>query len=51
VLLLVLATVLLIHGAGWLLFGFFQVFLLFWLASIVGGIIFGRFHRRGHHYR
>ena len=51
VLLLVLATVLLIHGGGWLLFGFFQVFLLFWLATIVGGIVFGRFHRRADRYR
>lgn len=51
VLLLVLAAALLIHGGGWLLFGFFQVFALFWLATIVGGIVFGLFHRRAHRYR
>ncbi len=51
VFLLVLAAVLLVHGGGWLLFGFFQVFLLFWLATIVGGIVFGLFHRRADRYR
>jgi len=51
VVLLVLATALLIHGGGWLLFGFFQVFLLFWLATVVGGIVFGVAHRRSHRYR
>ena len=46
-----LPVLLLVHGGGWLLFGFFQVFLLFWLATIVGGIVFGLFHRRAHRYR
>jgi len=51
VLLIALFAVLLIHGGGWLLFGFFQVLLLFWLATVVGGIIFGLIHRRAHRYR
>jgi Domain of unknown function (DUF1707) len=49
--LLALLTVLLIHGGGWLLFGVFQVMLLFWVAMLVGGILFGVFHRRAHRYR
>ncbi len=51
VLLIALFAVLLVHGGGWLLFGFFQVLLLFWLATVVGGIIFGLIHRRAHRYR
>ena len=51
VLLVALFAVLLIHGGGWLLFGFFQVLLLFWLATMVGGIIFGLIRRRAHRYR
>ena len=51
VLLIGLFAVLLVHGGGWLLFGFFQVLLLFWLATVVGGIIFGLIHRRAHRYR
>jgi hypothetical protein len=51
VLLIALFAVLLIHGGGWLLFGFFQVLLLFWLATVVGGIVFGLIHRRAHRYR
>jgi uncharacterized protein DUF1707 len=51
VLLIALLAVLLIHGGGWLLFGFFQVLLLFWLATVVGGIVFGLIHRRAHRYR
>ena len=50
-LLIALFAVLLVHGGGWLLFGFFQVLLLFWLATMVGGIIFGLIHRRAHRYR
>jgi uncharacterized protein DUF1707 len=50
-LLIALFAVLLVHGGGWLLFGFFQVLLLFWLATVVGGIIFGLIHRRAHRYR
>jgi hypothetical protein len=49
--LLALFTVLLIHGGGWLLFGFFQVMLLFWAAMLVGGILFGVFHQRAHRHR
>ena len=48
VLLIALFAVLLVHGGGWLLFGFFQVLLLFWLATVVGGIVFGLIHRRAH---
>ena len=51
VLLIALFAVLLVHGGGWLLFGFFQVLLLFWLATVVGGIVFGLIHRRAHRYR
>jgi hypothetical protein len=36
---------------GWLLFAFFRVFLLVWLVSCLGGIVFGMFHRRMHRYR
>jgi hypothetical protein len=50
-LLIALFAVLLVHGGGWLLFGFFQVLLLFWLATVAGGIIFGLIHRRAHRYR
>jgi hypothetical protein len=50
-LLIALFAVLLVHGGGWLLFGFFQVLLLFWLATVVGGIVFGLIHRRAHRYR
>jgi len=50
-LLIALFAVLLVHGGGWVLFGFFQVLLLFWLATMVGGIIFGLIHRRAHRYR
>jgi len=50
-LLIALFAVLLVHGGGWVLFGFFQVLLLFWLATVVGGIIFGLIHRRAHRYR
>ncbi len=50
-LLFALFAVLLSHGGGWLLFGFFQVLLLFWLATVVGGIVFGLIHRRAHRYR
>ena len=48
VLLIGLFAVLLVHGGGWVLFGFFQVLLLFWLATVVGGILFGLIHRRAH---
>jgi hypothetical protein len=51
VLLIALFAVLLVHGGGWLLFGFFQVLLLFWLATVVGGIMFGLIRRRAHRYR
>jgi len=33
------------------LFAFFRVFLLVWLVSCLGGIVFGVFHRRTHRYR
>ena len=46
-----LFALLLTHGGGWLLFGFFQVLLVFWLATVVGGIVFGLIHRRAHRYR
>ena len=50
-LLIALFAVLLVHGGGWVLFGFFQVLLLFWLATVVGGIVFGLIHRRAQRYR
>jgi len=50
VLLALFATVL-FPGGGWLVFGFFRVFLLAWLVFCLGGILFGLIHRRAHRYR
>ncbi|HEY6275436.1 MAG TPA: DUF1707 domain-containing protein [Streptosporangiaceae bacterium] len=46
--LLVLLAVLLFHGGGWVLAGFFQFLLLFWLFTVVAGLLFGLFRRRTH---
>ena len=51
VLLLALFAAMLLPSGGWLLFAFFRVFLLVWLVSRLGGIVFGVFHRRPHRYR
>jgi len=51
VLLLALFVAMLFPSGGWLLFAFFRVFLLVWLVSCLGGIVFGVFHRRTHRYR
>ena len=49
--LLVLLTVLLIPGTGWLLAAFVNVILLVWLMTfVVGAFAFGRSRRRWHHY-
>ena len=49
--LLVLLTVLLIPGTGWLLAALVNVILLFWLMTlVVGAFAFGRSRRRWHHY-
>jgi hypothetical protein len=50
--LLALIAALLIPGAGWLLFTFVNVILLFWLMTFaVGALAFGRsHHRRWHHH-
>jgi len=49
--LLVLLTVLLIPGTGWLLAAFVNVILLFWLTTFaVSAFAFGRSQRRWHHH-
>jgi hypothetical protein len=50
VVLLVLLVALLTHGGGWVLAGFFQFFLLFWLFTAVAGLLFGLFRRRIHRH-
>jgi hypothetical protein len=50
-LLIALFVALAFPGGGWLLFGVFRLFLLFWLVSIVARIAFALMHRRRHHYR
>jgi hypothetical protein len=50
VVLLVLLASLLLHGGGWVLAGFFQIFLLFWLFTAVAGLLLGLFRRRTHRH-
>jgi len=38
------------HGGGWFLAGIFQFFLLFWLFTVVAGLLFGVFRRRTRRY-
>jgi hypothetical protein len=50
VVLLVLLASLLFHGGGWVLAGFFQIFLLFWLFTAGAGLLLGLFRRRTHRH-
>ena len=45
-LLLVLAS-----GGGWVVFGFFRLILVFWLAMMLTRVIIGLVYRRRHRYR
>jgi DUF1707 SHOCT-like domain len=44
--LLVLLAALVFPGGGWVLAGFFHLILLFWLFTVVAGLLFGVFRRR-----
>jgi hypothetical protein len=48
---LIALLVVLASGGSWLLFGFFKLILLFWVASILVRTVFGLIYRRGHRYR
>jgi hypothetical protein len=45
---LIALLVLLSSGGGWVLFGFFRIILVFWLASSLVRIVLGMMYRRGH---
>ena len=48
--LVLLAVVAFSGGGGWMMAGFFHLILLFWLFTIVGGLLFGVFRRRARRY-
>jgi hypothetical protein len=45
---LIALLVLLSSGGGWVLFGFFRIILVFWLASTLVRMALGMMYRRGH---
>jgi hypothetical protein len=50
VLLVLLAAVVFPGGGGWVLAGVFHFILLFWLFTVVAGLLFGVFRRRTRRY-
>ena len=48
--LLIVVAALVFHGGVWVLAGIFQLFLLFWLFTLVAGLLFGVFRRRARRY-
>lgn len=50
VLVVLLAALVFPGGGGWVLVGFFHFILLFWLFTVVAGLLFGVFRRRTRRY-
>jgi hypothetical protein len=50
ILLVLVAALVFPGGGGWMLAGFFHLILLFWLFTVVAGLLFGVFRRRTRRY-